>query len=207
MSTREKILDTALTLFNTEGTGSVSTNHIAEAAGISPGNLYYHFSNKDEIIRGLFERLFAANDAAFALPGDQLPRLDDLQKMVKINYKILWQYRFAHRELAALLRADAELRGRFLTVRKRGFEGFHQLFQAFAAAGVLHMPEDSKSIENLAEIVWLITESWLNSIEVSGRNVNEAQMERGVELMMQVLEPYIKPQSNTQKESHVSNKL
>ena len=191
MSTREKILDTALTLFNNEGTGAVSTNHIAEAAGISPGNLYYHFRNKDEIIRGLFERLFAANDAAFALPTDQLPTLDDLQRMVKTNYKILWQYRFAHRELAALLRADAELRSRFLTVRKRGFEGFRQLFNAFATAGILRDPENPIVIENLAETVWLITEFWLNSLEISGKTVNEAQMERGVGLMMQVLEPYI----------------
>ena len=192
MSTREKILDTALTLFNNDGTGAVSTNHIAEAAGISPGNLYYHFRNKDEIIRGLFERLFAANDAAFALPSDQLPALDDLKRMVKTNYKILWQYRFAHRELAALLRADAELRSRFLTVRKRGFEGFHQLFHAFAAAGIIHAPADPDAVQNLAETCWLITEFWLNSLEVSGKTVNEAQMEHGVALMMQILEPYTK---------------
>lgn len=190
MSTREKILDTALTLFNNEGTAAVSTNHIAEAAGISPGNLYYHFRNKDEIIRGLFERLFAANDAAFALSADQLPTLDDLQRMVKTNYKILWQYRFAHRELAALLHADAELRSRFLSVRKRGFEGFHQLLNAFAAAGIIHAPADPKAVQNLAETCWLITEFWLNSLEVSGKTVNEAQMERGVALMMQILEPY-----------------
>ena len=63
MSTREKILDTALALFNKEGTAAISTNHIAEAAGISPGNLYYHFRNKEEVIRELFERLSAANNA------------------------------------------------------------------------------------------------------------------------------------------------
>ena len=89
MTTREKILDTALTLFNNEGTAAVSTNHIAEAAGISPGNLYYHFKNKEEIIRELFERLFAANDAAFKLSTDTLPTLTDLQSMVKTNYKTL----------------------------------------------------------------------------------------------------------------------
>ncbi|UCH58441.1 MAG: TetR family transcriptional regulator, partial [Anaerolineales bacterium] len=124
MTTREKILDTALALFNKEGTSGISTNHIAEAAGISPGNLYYHFRNKGEIIRELFERLSAANDVAFALPTDTLPTLSDLQRMVKANYKILWQFRFAHRELVALLQADAELRTRFLATRKRGFEGF-----------------------------------------------------------------------------------
>ena len=192
MSTREKILDIALTLFNNEGTAAVSTNHIAEAASISPGNLYYHFHNKEEIIRGLFERLFVANDAAFRLSEDKLPTLNDLQTMVKTNYKILWQYRFAHRELAALLRADEELCTRFLSVRKRGFEGFGQLFQAFTQAGVFKTQSTPEEIQNLAEVCWLITEFWLNSLEVSGKTVNEAQMSHGVELMMQVLKPFIK---------------
>ena len=191
MTTREKILDTALTLFNNEGTAAVSTNHIAEAAGISPGNLYYHFKNKEEIIRELFERLFAANDAAFKLNTDELPTLTDLQTMVKTNYKILWQYRFAHRELTALLRADAELRSRFLIIRKRGFEGFHQLFNAFTQAGIFRASTKPEVIQNLAETCLHITEFWLNSLEVSGKTVNEAHMERGVQLMMQTLEPYI----------------
>ncbi len=42
-STKQAILTTAIDLFNDKGTAAVSTNHIAEAMGISPGNLYYHF--------------------------------------------------------------------------------------------------------------------------------------------------------------------
>ena len=190
MSTREKILDTALALFNKEGTATISTNHIAEAAGISPGNLYYHFHNKEEIIRELFERLFAANDAGFALPTDTLPTLEDMQAYVRFNYRTLWQYRFIHRELVALLHNDPELRTRFLAVRKRGFEGFHQLFNAFVAAEVLKA-EAPEEIDNLAELIWMITEFWLTSLELGGKTVNESQMERGVQLMMQILKPYI----------------
>ena len=191
MSTRDKILDTALTLFNKEGTSSVSTNHIAEAAGISPGNLYYHFHNKEEIIRELFERLFAATDAGFALPAGKMPTLDDLQQYVRINYKILWNYRFVYRELAALLRNDPELKSNFAAYRKRSFEGFDQLFDAFVSSGVLSAVNDSEVRTNLAETIWLITEFWPNSLEIGGKPVNETQMERGVGLMMQVLEPFI----------------
>ena len=191
MSTRERILDAALVLFNKDSTAAVSTNHIANAAGISPGNLYYHFRNKEAILRELFERLYAANDQSFALPADKTPTLDDLQEFVRANYKILWQYRGLYRELVALLRNDPELRTRFLSVRARGFEGFHELFNAFLSAGVLRSPGTPEAIDNLAEIIWMITEFWLSSLEVSGRTVNESQMERGVQLMMQILEPYI----------------
>ena len=191
MSTREKILDTALTLFNKNGTADVSTNHIAEAAGISPGNLYYHFHNKEEIIRELFERLFAANDQELSLPADTVPTLDDLQELARTNYKILWRYRGLYRELPALLRNDPEIKARFLAVRARGLEDFHGLIDMFVSAGVLSSPGTPEELADLAEVLWMITEFWLSSLEVSGKTVNESQMECGVQLMMQILKPYI----------------
>ena len=52
--TKEKILKTALGLFNNEGESAVSAVDIACVMGISPGNLYYHYKGKDEIIIQLF---------------------------------------------------------------------------------------------------------------------------------------------------------
>jgi len=191
MSTREKILDTALTLFNKEGTSAVSTNHIAEAAGISPGNLYYHFHNKQEIIRELFQRLNVIWETYQPLPQDRAPMIDDLETVIKSNYQIIWQYRFAYRELVALLRQDAELRANFLAVRQRGFEGFHQLFNQFSAAGVFRLPDDPQAINELQEIFWLISEFWLTNLEVNGRKVDETEIQRGVKVILRILQPYL----------------
>src|SRR6266567_9459354 len=70
--TRDRILEAALRLFNERGTAAVSTNHIAAEAGISPGNLYYHFADKQEIIRALHERYAAANEGLWE-PGPGMP--------------------------------------------------------------------------------------------------------------------------------------
>ena len=51
---RADILKAALSLFNARGTQPVSTNHIAAELGISVGNLYWHFSDKESIVRDLY---------------------------------------------------------------------------------------------------------------------------------------------------------
>lgn len=191
MSTREKILDTALRLFNKDGTAEVSTNHIAEACAISPGNLYYHFRNKQEIIRELFQRLYAIWDKGLPMPQDHVPMLDDLKTVVEANYQIIWQYRFAYRELVALLRQDSKLRQDFLAVRQRGFDGFYKLFSSFVTAGVFRTPDDPQAINELQEVCWLISEFWITNLEVNGRTVDEIEMQRGVKLMLRVLQPYL----------------
>ena len=191
MKTRERILAAALRLFNETGTASVSTNHIADALGISPGNLYYHFRNKEEIIRALFEQQFARWDEPGSLPDDRLPTLADLQQIVRASFMTGWEYRFMYRELIALLRRDEQLHRRWVEIRARGFAGFRELVDLFVAAGVLRAPDDPAVVTRLAELCWLIAEFWLASVEVSGETVDAAQMERGVGLMLQVLDPFI----------------
>jgi AcrR family transcriptional regulator len=192
MSNRDRVLESALSLFNEQGTGAVSTNHIAEAAGISPGNLYYHFRNKEEIIRALFERLFAAWDKAFQLPSDRASSLADLDAMIAANYRLIWEYRFAYREQAALLRNDPELRERYLAVRRRGYQGFAALINAFVDAGVLSRPADLKELAVLTELCWIVSEQWPVNLELSGQPFNENGIMKGAVLMRWVLRPLLR---------------
>ena len=192
MSNRERVLEAALTLFNEQGTGAVSTNHIAEAAGISPGNLYYHFRNKEEIIRALFERLFAAWDEAFQLPTDHAPSMTDFDAMIAANYRLIWEYRFAYREQAALLRNDLELHERYLAVRQRGYEGFAALIEAFVAAGMLSQPADSQELKIITELCWIVSEQWPVNLELSGRPFDKNGIMQGAALMRWILHPLLR---------------
>ena len=54
--TAERILEVTLDLFNRFGEPNVSTTLISAELGISPGNLYYHYPAKDELINALFMR-------------------------------------------------------------------------------------------------------------------------------------------------------
>jgi AcrR family transcriptional regulator len=189
--TREAILAHALRLFNDSGTAAVSTNHIAEAAGISPGNLYYHFRNKEEIIRVLFEQRSVEASAMGGFQDEHAPSLDDVRLIARESLELNWKYRFIFRELIVLLRRDDALRDHWTQVRKRGFDGFQQLLMAFVDAGVLRSPADKAEGVRLAELCWLVAELWMPGLEIAGHKVSASQINRGVDLMMHVLGPYI----------------
>ncbi len=50
LNTQNKIIDTAIDLFNLAESSQVSVNRIAEKAGISKENLHYHFRSKKIIL-------------------------------------------------------------------------------------------------------------------------------------------------------------
>lgn len=191
MSTREHILDTAINLFNQQGTAAVSTNHIAAAAGISPGNLYYHFSNKADILRAVFDRLEAGWGELFRLPVDHSPQPEDALEMIRRYFQLTYQYRFYYRELPALLRADELLAARYPAVREQGLVNFGALLSGFTGSAPGDWPADAHITSQLADLTWLIGDFWLAYCEAGGQQITPEQLQRGVDLMALVLAPYI----------------
>lgn len=193
MTTRERIVDTAIRLFNDEGTGPVSTNHIARAAGISPGNLYYHFRNKEAIVRAIYARLRPAWEAAVSLPTDREPTIADLHRIVREHFRIVWDYRFYYRELPALLRRDAELDRQYQEVRQAGLANVEALLRHFAAAGVLALPDadHDAAAPELARICWILADYWLPFAELSTDPIGPDDLDRGAALILRVLRPYV----------------
>lgn len=187
--TRDLVVRAAVRLFNERGTAAVSTNHIAEEAGISPGNLYYHFRDKEEIIRAIFGRIDAHWREAYALPVDRVPSLDDVLAVVEETFSGLWEYRFFYRELGALTRRDRELARSFRELRSRGLEGTEALLRGFVEAGVLEDPEDPAALPELARVLMLVAEFWLPFEETGDETMDQGRVREGVGLMMRVLEP------------------
>ena len=73
--TRERILDLSLKLFNEFGEPNITTTVIAEEMNISPGNLYYHFRNKDDIVNSIFTQFEEEINKKLAFPLRLNPRI------------------------------------------------------------------------------------------------------------------------------------
>ena len=107
--TRDRIVAESLALFNGQGERNVTTNHIAAHLGISPGNLYYHFRNKQMIIAELFAQYEAQVDSFLRLPEGRALTVEDKTFYLEALLAAMWHYRFLHRDLVHLLDSDAEL--------------------------------------------------------------------------------------------------
>lgn len=158
-STRERILETSLLLFNEEGLASVSTHRMAAELGISPGNLHYHFKSKRLIVAGLFrrfeERLAACMDAAASVDA-----LDDLWLSLHLTFETLNDYRFIYRDVDYLLHECPELEARAQALTARNLLCAKQLCVGLRDAGVI--AANAEQVEMLALQIVFATTCWFS---------------------------------------------
>jgi AcrR family transcriptional regulator len=189
--TKSRILDAALALFNENGTSNVTTNHIAEALGMSPGNLYYHYRNKAEIVRGLFARIMSEWAANYAVPPATMPSIPMMETMVAGNFDIQARYRFFFRDLTLLLNADPELATAYRANRAAGIDNTKFLIGLFTEAGVLKPLADDEAQDDLAQMLWLVGDFWLVFKDTGGAEFSSADTKQGVRLFRRLLTPHL----------------
>jgi AcrR family transcriptional regulator len=199
IDTPTRILDTALGLFNERGTANVTTNHIAEAMGISPGNLDDHFGNKPEIVRGLFARILAAWSANDTLPQGAHHTFKIMDVMAAGNFEIQWAHRFFFRDLTMLLASDPELAADYRRNRDVGMSNTLALLRDFISASLMQ-PADTRTRDDLTQLLWLVGDFRLVFRDAGGKAPTRADMDQGVRLLRRVLPDPRKP-SETQSQN------
>ena len=195
--TRERILETALALFNREGEPNVTTSDIADELNISPGNLYYHFRNKDDIIGELYAALDAKITSLTAVPPDRLPSADDLWLLLHLLFEHMWEYRFFYRDIDEITSRNRRIAQRFAAFNRRGEATVIQLCRGMVHAGAMRASE--REIAALAQNVLMVATYWMSWQRVSGRlplhDNDAAKMENRLALaayqVMALIAPYL----------------
>lgn len=161
ITTKERIKNTAIELFNIQDSLSITTNHIAKAAGISAGNLYYHYRNKEEIIREIYAEM-----------SERIESLKSFEKMITspnpLNVldesfdhygDLFWEYRFLMRDAPVLMALDSELKRAFVANQEK---------RITQIAGVIKFLISEEILQNIAKdeiplrakLYWFVTAYW-----------------------------------------------
>jgi len=191
--TRDRILGISLEMFNAQGEPNVTTNHIADELEISPGNLYYHFRNKDDIVEHLFAQFETQMDLALLVPEGRLPTLDDMWFQMHLVFECIWKNRFIYRDLVDLLSRNRKLKMHFSRILKRAQESIVQVCRGLVDGGV--MSASLVELDSLASNVALATTFWLNFEQIrpaTSSSKQEANLGRGIYQVMMLLCPFLR---------------
>lgn len=188
--TRQRILDTALILFNERGESTVSTNHIADELEISPGNLYYHYRNKDDIIEQLFQRFEERMDLALVVPEGRAITLEDVWLQLHLVFECIWDYRFLYRDLVNILSRNRSLRLRFARILKRGSVNSHGIMKGLNESGA--MRASAAEIEGLSTNILVLATFWLNYAGIRGEKDEQKAIQQGIVQVMMLVSPFLR---------------
>lgn len=195
--TRERILKVSLGLFNHHGETNVTTGHIADELNISPGNLYYHFRNKDEIIHHLFAEFEDAMELAPSEVADAAGAMEDMWLYLHLMFERIWAYRFLYRNLDDLISRDSKLKSHFNIIIGHKRDAMIALCHALLDAKAMKATDDE--IRALAENVLVVATYWLNFEHLRARPTNkfdaepdpERHLSRGVYQVMALVSPFL----------------
>jgi AcrR family transcriptional regulator len=198
--TAERILEVTLELFNRFGEPNVSTTLISAEMGISPGNLYYHYPAKDELINALFDRYeVALNELLNA--SDNVRDVEDAWFFMHTLFELIWQYRFLYRDLNDLLSKNRRLETHFQLVLKNKARSVKAMLDSMNRSGAIRM--DSREMEPTATSMVVVLTYWLSFEYVRDpRRALEpesaqAALLRGAHHVLNLLVPYLEAGQRT----------
>ena len=191
MKTKDKIIATAIDLFNIHGTKAISTNHIAKEMGISPGNLYYHFRSKNDIIRSISDNFSNELGSVFKIQLDTISDFSsNLTSLFNRFFKIQQSYQFLFLEGVHLTKQDSRLLDNYTNLRSLIKKGYHELLSNLVNIKIMKR-QSLNIIDDLLDTQWIIMWYWINHTILDRNTYDDFQIKKGIKLSFSIIKPQL----------------
>ncbi len=189
VKTRDRILNASLSLFNSVGEPNVTTLLISDELDISPGNLYYHFKSKGDIVGELFDSYEDEMVDLLAVPEDADISLDQHSFFLHLLFETVARYRFLYQDLVNVLSRYNQLQTRFRRILKKKTDGFRTLCESFRRQKLMTISDAELNV--LCEQLTLTACYWSSFDSLSHLDDRDSvDPGRGVYQMMYLMLPY-----------------
>lgn len=158
MKLKEKILITAVELFNANGISSTSPNQIANALNISAGNLTYHYKTKSTLVKAVYEKMYG-DTIDFLELKIYMTLADFRQIMIKFR-DFKKKYRFFFEDIAFIIRNYPEVGQSISEINLKRFEQSRLLFHHFIETGRMIPEQEGIHYDKLLHNIWTVATFW-----------------------------------------------
>ena len=160
LSTKKRILITAIRMFNEQGVQNVTSRHIAAEIGIAYGNLDYHYRNKEALLLAIYEKMRSEISEHYILYKEYPSPFEHLHHFLGFLEKFQYRYRFFNLDLLEITRSYPSINKIIIdTLQLRKLQMSH-LFEEIVKADYL-FPQDGNGYERLQHKIRIIITFWL----------------------------------------------
>ncbi|MEO6169060.1 MAG: TetR/AcrR family transcriptional regulator [Chitinophagales bacterium] len=193
MKTKERILNTALKLFNREGVDAVTVRHIAAKMNISHGNLCYHYPNKNLVIFDLY--LCLVKEFNELMAGLQKTAIDLSLVLASNNHSFdtFYKYRFLFLDFTHIMRENPAIKKHYRQLVKIRKEQFAWLISKLVWSGDFKKEALPGQYDSLLEQVFIIADFWLPSSEILFEGKETDRIPHYRNLMQALIVPILTP--------------
>ena len=192
--TAERILATALDLFNRYGEPNVATTLIASDMGISPGNLFYHFPAKELLVNALFDEYVHDMDQLLPAAAD-VRDMEHAWFFMHSLFELIWRHRFIYRDLNDLLSKNRHLEGQVKGVLQRKQKAFEAMLSGLQEQGLLSQgafERQSCATHMVVLLTWWLSYEYVQNPRhaLEDNNADHSAL-RGAQQVLGLLLPYL----------------
>ncbi|WP_375585817.1 TetR/AcrR family transcriptional regulator [Cyclobacterium xiamenense] len=204
IDTKQRIMDTAILLFNRDGVQSVTSRHIAKEMGISNGNLDYHFRNKEALLLAIYEQMRAEMSDSYRATDTVGESFEQIHRLLLHLESFQYKFRFFNLDVLVIARTYPQI-NRLLkhTIQIRKEQMADMLQQAIADGFFIQATEEN--IRQLLLSIRIIITFWLSHEELVSDSGPKKQNTGMSKHIWQLLVPYMTEKGKAMYNNLVEN--